>query len=94
MQNVNIVLRPTFNVLSNGALVFAASLVSIMQREKDRNIHIKCSCIQPEFSAYRAQLTGKQSAPFERAYNSGLEVNIKILHLLCTLHLCMLSGLE
>ncbi len=34
------------------------------------NIAIRrnCACIQPAFSAYKTQLTGKPSSPFERAY--------------------------
>ncbi len=39
--------------------------------DKTKTIHGKCTCIQPAFSAYRTQLTGKTSAPFERALNSG-----------------------
>jgi hypothetical protein len=38
----------------------------------DKTIHGNCACIQSAFSAYRTQLTGKPSAPFEPALN-GLE---------------------
>ncbi len=36
-------------------------------------IHGSLAGIQPAFSAYGTQLTGKQSPPFARAGNSGLE---------------------
>jgi hypothetical protein len=41
--------------------------IGIMYRKMDPTIHGNCTCIQPAFSAYRTQLTGKPSAPFERA---------------------------
>ncbi len=43
-----------------------------MCRKMDKTIHGNCACIQPPFSAYRTQLKRKPSAPFERAYNTGL----------------------
>jgi hypothetical protein len=62
-----------------------------MYRKIYKTIHGSWACIQPPFSAYRAQLTVKPSAPFERAENSGLE---KILRFTSTLHLYMISAFE
>ncbi len=44
-----------------------------MYRNMNISIHGNGACVQPEFSAYRSQLTGKLSGPFERTYNTGLE---------------------
>ncbi len=65
MQNVNVVSRRKFPVLSNGALVFAVNL--ILFTENGEAIHRSCTCIKPPFSTYKAQLAGKPSAPFQRA---------------------------
>jgi hypothetical protein len=40
-----------------------------MYRKMEETIHGNCACIQPPFSAVRTRLTGKPSAPFERALN-------------------------
>jgi hypothetical protein len=66
VQTVYGVSRPEFNVLSNGALVFAVSLILCAGKWK-KIIHGNRAYIIPPFSAYRTQLTGKPSAPFERA---------------------------
>jgi hypothetical protein len=73
MQNVNVVSKPTFLVVSNAVLVFAVSLICIMHRKMDKNIYRNCACIQSAFSIYRTEFTGKPSAPFEKAYNVGLK---------------------
>jgi hypothetical protein len=65
MSNVHAVSSSTFHALSNGALVFVVSL-TLCTGKMDRAIHQNCACIQPPFSAVRTQLTGNQSAPFER----------------------------
>jgi hypothetical protein len=44
----------------------------------DKTVHRNCACIQLAFSAYRTQLTGKQSTVFERALNSGLEKTLRL----------------
>ncbi len=44
-----------------------------MYRKMEEIIHGSFAGIQPAFSAYGTQLTGKQSPPFARAGNSGLE---------------------
>jgi hypothetical protein len=61
MQNLHVASRPKFHVLSNGAIDFAVS-------------PILCTgnWTQLAFSAYMTQLTGKPSAPFERALNFGI----------------------
>jgi hypothetical protein len=40
---------------------------NIIYRKMDTTIYGNYACIQPAFLAYRTQLTGKPSAPFERA---------------------------
>jgi hypothetical protein len=67
MQDVHIVSKSKFPTLSNGALVVAVTLILIMYRKIDKTIHASCACIQPEFSAYWTQFTGKANAPFKRA---------------------------
>jgi hypothetical protein len=44
-----------------------------MYREMNEAIYGNCAGIQHPFSAYRNQLIGKPSTPFERAINVGLE---------------------
>jgi hypothetical protein len=44
-----------------------------MYVKMDKAIYWNCACIQSAFLADRNQLTGKSSAPFERALNFGLE---------------------
>jgi hypothetical protein len=79
MENVHVISRPKFQVLSNGGVRFGASLILCTDKTIQRN----SACIQPLFSAYRTQLTGKPSAPFERTYDLDLETIFKILHLIC-----------
>ncbi len=43
----------------------------------DKAIHRNCACIQTSFSAYKTELTGKPSAPFERVLNSGLLTTLR-----------------
>jgi hypothetical protein len=69
MQNVHVVSRPKFHALSNGELVFCCKSNIIYVQE---TIHGSSACIQPPNSATKTQLTGKQSAPFERALNFGI----------------------
>jgi hypothetical protein len=68
----HIVSKPGFHALSNGALVTALSLI-LCTRKCFKTIHGNCASIQLPFSAVRTALTGKPSAPFERAGNSGIE---------------------
>jgi hypothetical protein len=56
MQNVHIISRTKFNVISNGAIAFAASLDNIMCWKMDKTIHRNCACIQPAFSAFGLNL--------------------------------------
>jgi hypothetical protein len=42
----------------------------------DETIHQKFASIQTAFSAYKTQLPGKPSAPFERTLNFGLETTL------------------
>ncbi len=65
MQNVNVVSRPNLHALSNGALVFALSLI-LLTRKWIKTIHENWACIQHAFSAFKTQLTGKPSVPYER----------------------------
>jgi hypothetical protein len=51
MQNIQVVSRSKFPVLSNGALVFAVSLILNMYRKMEETINEKCASIQLEFSA-------------------------------------------
>jgi hypothetical protein len=44
-----------------------------MYRKMSKTLHGSCASIQPPFSAYRTALAGKQSPPFGRAGNFGLE---------------------
>ncbi len=44
-----------------------------MQWKMEETLQGNCACIQPPFSAARIARAGKQSAPFERAENPGLE---------------------
>ncbi len=68
-----------FNVISNGALVFALIKSNIMYRKMDKTIHRNCACILPPFSAYRTQLTGKPIAPFEKnVFRSNYTIKIYI----------------
>jgi hypothetical protein len=60
------------NVISNGALVFAA-----YKMENGTTIHRNCSCTKPTFSAM-TQLTRKPSAPFKRTLNPSLEKTLII----------------
>jgi hypothetical protein len=62
-----------------------------MYRKMDKTIHGNCACIQPLFSAYRTELSGKPSVPFERAKNSSLET---VLRFTFTLYLYMISAFE
>ncbi len=43
----------------------------------DKTIHGNCTYIQPPFSAYRTQLTGKPSTPLERALSYGPETSLR-----------------
>jgi hypothetical protein len=73
MQNANLLSRP--HALSNGALALAVSLHSFMYlQEMDKTLHGNCACTQPELSVYRTGLTGKPSAPFDRALHFGLQI--------------------
>jgi hypothetical protein len=45
-----------------------------MYRKMEETLHGNCACMQPQFSAVRIALAGKQSPPFERAENSSLEI--------------------
>ncbi len=66
--NVHVDSRPKSPVLSNGALVFAVRLNSMYSKmEKTSRIHGNWACTKPAFPAYKNQLTGKPSVPFERA---------------------------
>jgi hypothetical protein len=49
----------------------------------DKTIHGNFACISLPFLANRTQLTGKPSAPFERALN-GLETTLRNYSLICT----------
>ncbi len=60
------------HVLSNGALVLAVSLILWY-----KTIHRICACTQPTFSAYRTELAGKPSAPFEIALNSDAKTSLR-----------------
>ncbi len=71
MQNVSAISRQKFDVIANGVTCFCCKS-NIMYRKMDKTIHENCACIQPEFSAYRTQLRGKPSAPFERSENFDL----------------------
>jgi hypothetical protein len=66
MQNVNVVSKPKLRVLSNGAFVFAVSLILCTGKWIGETIAQNCTCSQPGFSAYRTKLTGKPNATFER----------------------------
>ncbi len=60
MQNVHVLSRPVFNVISNGALVFAVSL--ILWTGKWIQLFTETfACIQPAFSPF-----SHFSAPFEK----------------------------
>ncbi len=59
-------------------LVFAVILMKM-----DKTIHGNFACISLPFLANRTQLTGKPSAPFERALN-GLETTLRNYSLICT----------
>jgi hypothetical protein len=50
----------------------------IMYRKMDKTIDRNSACIQPSFSVYMTQLTGKPNAPFERSYNSGIETSLRV----------------
>jgi hypothetical protein len=65
MQNVNVVFKPEFHVLSNGALVFTVSI--ILCPWKWIKLFTETVCSQTRFSAHSSKLTAKPSAPFERA---------------------------
>jgi hypothetical protein len=54
-------------------------------------LHGNCACIQPPFSAYRTQLTGKESVPFKRMLNFGLETYTDLKF---TLYLYLVSAIE
>ncbi len=76
MLNFHVVSRPEFHVLSNGALVTAVSLILCTGKWTKLftvtvlafNLHFQHIC--------RTQLTGKPSAPFERALNHCLETTL------------------
>ncbi len=66
-----------FNVLSNGALVFAVSLILCLGKWIKLFTETGI-CIQPQFSfhfAFSTQLTEKISAAFERVLNFGIETS-------------------
>jgi hypothetical protein len=48
-----------------------------MYRKMEETIHGNSACIQPPFSAFRTQLTGNPSPPFERAEKSRLETTYR-----------------
>jgi hypothetical protein len=62
-----------------------------MHRKMEETLHGNCTCSQPPFSSYRTGLTGKQSAPFERALNSGPEMTSRFSF---PLYLYMITALE
>jgi hypothetical protein len=66
MQNVHTVSKSGFNVLFNGALVLGVSTYNIMYRKMDKTIHGNCASIQPTFSEYRSQFTGKPCTHLHR----------------------------
>jgi hypothetical protein len=66
MQNVHAVFKPKYHVLSNGALGFPVSPISWTGKWIKLFTETFFS-IQSAFLAYRTQLTGKSSEPFERA---------------------------
>ncbi len=55
-----------------------------MYKKITKTIHLKCACIQPAFSAFRTQLTGKPSKytilPSVKFWSRN---NIKVLYLIC-----------
>jgi hypothetical protein len=61
-----------------------------MYRKMEKAIHRNCTSIQPAFSAYRTQPTGKQS--IIRKSVKWSRNNIHILHLSRTLYLSMISA--
>ncbi len=56
----------------------------------NKTIHRNCACIQTAFLLYGTELTGKPSAPFESAENSGLEKRLSDF----TLPVYMISAFE
>jgi hypothetical protein len=50
MQNIHVVSRPKFPILSNGALVFAV-VSNSMYKKMDKTSHQNCASIQAEFLA-------------------------------------------
>jgi hypothetical protein len=63
IQNANIFSKPKFHFPSNGALVFGVSLILCTGKWRQPFTETV-----PAFdSAHKTQLTGRQSAPFERA---------------------------
>jgi hypothetical protein len=58
-------------------LVFGVSLLLCTYRKLDKTIHRSCPCIQPLFSGYTTELTGKPSAPFERVKNLDLKTFLR-----------------
>ncbi len=63
-------LDPNFTFFPMVLTVFAVpSQISCTYRKMDKTIYRNCPSIQHAASAYMTQLTGKPSAPFERAYN-------------------------
>jgi hypothetical protein len=88
--NANAISRPKCHVLSNGALVFAVSIIFCTGKLIKLFAETALACIQPPFSAYRTQITGNQIARFKRTLN-GLE---KTLEFTFILYLHMISPFE
>jgi hypothetical protein len=67
MQNVHVVSKTKFNVLSNGALVFPVSPRLCRGKWREHFAESDLAFCNLQFLAHRTTLTGKPSAPFERA---------------------------
>jgi hypothetical protein len=73
---IHVVYRLKFPALSNGALVFAVSLI-LCTRNWRKHFTKTGLAFHFHFQQFgRTQLTGKPSPPFERALNSSLETTL------------------
>jgi hypothetical protein len=83
MQNVHLVSQQKVDVLSNGALVFAVSLIFCTGKQIHNNSPSLCLYQPACINLYCTQLTGKPSAPFENAIKFWARNNSKNIHFFC-----------
>jgi hypothetical protein len=93
MQNVHVVSRPKFHVLSNGALVFGVSLI-LCDGKWRKHFRKTVFGFNVYFKHIRLNLQENQVRIFEEAENVGQETTLIVSCFTLTLYLYMISAFE